>query len=629
MPDVTLEAGMETAAFSRTVLDGFDVAAARLPGETAVTCGDSSLTYAELDGRANRTARRLIDLGAGPETVVGICLPRGLDLAVAVLGVLKSGAAYLPLEPDYPDERLRTALTDSSAVALLAERDVADRLAVTRLGIPALRPDTEAADAPTRPATGPDSLQYVIYTSGSTGRPKGIAMQHGPQVTLLDWCVGRYRDRPVALQYFPITTDVASVELLSAWWAGGELVIATERDRYDIATIADLIERHSISKILLPVAAMQELARHAVGSPAALEGLRSLRELITTGDRLAITPEIRRMCDALPGISLDDHYGSTEVNVVTAPRLTAPCDQWPSRPLHGTPICEARIYVLDDQLNQVPRNVVGEIYVAGGSLARGYLGLPPLTAAAFLPDPFSPVPGARMYRMGDLGRWRADPVAEPGREGLVLECLGRADFQIKLHGYRIEPGEIEELLRAREDVDEAVVVARYGDAAGAQGGQDSGEGVLIAYVVPVAWPGQEPPQPGTLRDYLAASLPSYMVPSTFMLLDSLPMTGSGKVDRRGLPDPGPAEPPFMAPRDELESTIAKLWADSLGLEDVGIKHNFFALGGHSLVVTQIVYQLRESLGVNVPLAVMLKNPTVESFAAQVRALLTAKAGAAT
>jgi amino acid adenylation domain-containing protein len=613
-----MEAGMETAAFGRTVLDGFEEAVARVPGQTAVTCGDSSLTYAELGGRANRTAYRLIALGAGTETVVGICLPRGLDLAVAVLAVLKAGAAYLPLEPEYPDERLRTALTDSAAVALIAGQEVAGRLAVTGLAMPTLLPDTNVADTnvagnPPRPSTGPDSLQYVIYTSGSTGRPKGIAMRHGPQVALLDWSLGRYLDRPVALQYFPITTDVASVELLSAWWAGGQLVIATEQERYDIATIASLIERHSISKVLLPVSAMQRLARHAVSSPASPHPLRSLRELITTGDRLVITPEMKQMCDALPGVCLDDHYGSTEVNVVTAPRLTAPCQQWPSRPLTGTPIGEARIYVLDEQLNPAPRNVVGEIYVGGGSLARGYLGLPLLTAAVFVPDPFSPVPGARMYRMGDLGRWRADPV----RDCLVLECLGRADFQIKLHGYRIEPGEVEELLRAREDVDDAVVMARYGDA------QEDGEGVLVAYVVPAPQPDGQPPQPRTLRDYLATLLPAFMVPSTFMLLDALPMTGSGKVDRRSLPDPGLAEPPYVAPRDELESTIAKVWADSLGIEDIGIKHNFFSLGGHSLVVTQIVYQLRESLGVDLPLAVILKNPTVESCAAEVRGLLAA------
>lgn len=605
---------METAALGRTVLGGFAEAVAHVPGQAAVICGDSTLTYAELNGRANRTAHRLIDLGAGPECVVGICLPRGLDLAVAVLAVLKAGAAYLPLEPEYPDERLRAALADSAAVALLAGQNVADRLAATGTATPTLLPDTDVAGEPPLPATGPDSLQYVIYTSGSTGRPKGIAMQHGPQVTLLDWSLGRYLDRPVALQYFPITTDVASVELLSAWWARGQLVIATERDRYHIATIAALIERHAISKILLPVAAMQRLARHATGSPAALHSLRSLRELITTGERLVITPEIRQMCDALPGVRLDDHYGSTEVNVVTAPRLTAPCQRWPSRPLTGTPIGEARIYVLDEQLNPVPRNIVGEIYVGGGSPARGYQSAPLLTAAAFLPDPFSPAPGARMYRMGDLGRWRADP----GQDSLVLECLGRADFQVKLHGYRIEPGEIEELLRAREDVDEAVVTVRY---VGAQ--EEDDEGVLVAYVVPAARPDEKPPRPETLGDYLATLLPAFMVPSTFMLLDALPMTDSGKVDRRSLPDPGLDELPYVAPRDELESTIAKIWADSLGLEEIGIKHNFFALGGHSLVVTQIVYQLRESVGVDLPLAFILKNPTVESCAAEVRRLLAA------
>lgn len=599
---------METRVLSRTVLDGFDQTVARAPSSIAATCGDQSLTYLELAQRANRVAWRLREHGVGVESVVGVCLPRGLSMAAAVLGVLKAGAAYLPLEPEYPDERLRLALTDTGARVLLAGEAVRARLVAAGWADPVLVPDEGVAATAPDHAAGPDNLQYVIYTSGSTGRPKGIAMQHGPQIALLDWSRQQYRERPVALQFFPITTDVASLELLSAWWSGGQLVIATERDRYDISAIARLIRRHAITKALLPVVALQQLARHAVDHA---DDVASLRELITTGDRLTITSEIRLMCERLPGVYLDDHYGSTEVNVVTCPRHTAPSQEWPDRPSVGSPIAVARVYVLDDRLNPAPANVPGEIYIGGGPLARGYLRRGWLTAAAFVPDPFSPVPGARMYRTGDLGRWRA---------GGVLECLGRVDFQIKLRGYRIEPGEIETLLRARDDVKEAAVVVVAGD--GPAGGTDD---MLVAYVVPAPLPDGQVMHTEPLREHLASKLPAHMIPHTFVVLDEMPLTESGKVDRRNLPAPGTVEPPFVAPRDDIEAMIAEIWADSLGVDAVGVKHNFFWLGGHSLLVTRIIYELREALGVDLPLATLFERPTVESLAVRMRGLLAGQA----
>jgi amino acid adenylation domain-containing protein len=601
-----LEDLMHVSALSRTVLEGFDQTAARAPHDVAVTCGDRSMTYEELDALANSIAWRLHERGVGPESVVGICLPRGLDMAAAVLGVLKASAGYLPLEPEYPDERLRMVLSDSGATALVAQQPVRDRL--SRLGWtkPVLESGNGTADTPPAQLAGPGNLQYVIYTSGSTGQPKGIAMQHGPQISLLDWSRERYRECPVALQYFPIATDVASLELLSAWWSGGQMVIATERDRFDIGAIARLIRQHAITKILLPVVAMQQLARYAVEHP---EDVSTLRELITTGDRLTITPEIRLMCERLPDVYLDDHFGSTEVNVVTAPRHSAPSAAWPDSPPVGSPIAGARVYVLDERQNPNPPNVPGEIYIGSDPLARGYLGRSALTAASFVPDPFSPVPGSRMYRTGDLGRWRT---------GGVLECLGRADLQIKLRGYRIEPGEIETLLRARNDVKQAAVVAL---AEGTAGGT---EDLLVAYVVPAELPAGQVLHTEPLREHLAARLPTFMIPQTFVVLDEMPLTDTGKIDRRRLPSPGTVEPPFVAPRDDIESAIAEVWADSLGLEAIGVKHNFFQLGGHSLLVTRIVYQLRESLEIDFPLAAMFERPTVESFAVQARSLLAAE-----
>nr|CTQ98549.1 Siderophore biosynthesis non-ribosomal peptide synthetase modules [Kibdelosporangium sp. MJ126-NF4] len=582
----------------RSVLDGLDEWIAKTPTATAVVCGEHAVSYRELDQRANQLAWALRARGAGPESVVALVLRRSVELAVAVVAVLRAGAAYLPLEPEYPDRRIASAIEDLGCVLVVADDPSADRWSTTDVpvigpvagGEPDHRPDVR---------TGGDNLQYIIYTSGSTGRPKGIAMTQGPQITLLDWCRMRYADQAVALQYYPITADVASLELLSTWWSGGCVVMATERDRYDIGAVARLIRRHGVTRVLLPVLAIHQLAAHAV---RAFDDVQTLRELITTGDRQTVTPELRQMCQRLPDVFLDDHFGSTEVNVVVAPRLTAPAADWPDAPLLGRPIMDARVYVLDANLAPVPRNVVGDIYIGGGPLARGYAGRGALTAAAFVPDPFSGVPGARMYRTGDLGRWRS---------GGRLEFLGRADFQIKFRGYRVEPGEIESLLMARDDVDRAVVVVVHPEDA-------SGEDLLTAYVVPASLGPGEVLHAETLRDELTSRLPAQTVPQAFVVVDAFPLTDTGKIDRRALPRPEHVEPEFVPPRDEVESAVAEVWAEVLGVDEVGIKHNFFWLGGHSLLVTRVMYELREMFGIEMSLALMFQRPTVESFAVEVR-----------
>ncbi|MFI1972217.1 amino acid adenylation domain-containing protein [Streptomyces cinnamoneus] len=589
---------------ARTVLEGFDIWVTKAPDDPAVISGGTALSYRELDEAAEALARDLRALGAGPETVVGLCVQRGTGLAVAVLGVVKAGAAYLPLDPAHPAERSRSVLADAGARLVVTDRSVSAGLDAEGWGralvyeVDGERPVPAATD-PGGPAVAgaageADRLLYVIYTSGSTGRPKGIAMQSGPQITLLDWCREHYAERPVALQYFPVTADVAFLELMSTWWLGGCAVIATELERYDVAALAGLIERHAVTKVLLPVVALDELARYGATAP---HQVATLRELITTGDRQVVTPAIRELCDRSPGTFLDNHYGSTEVNVVTAPRLTAPAAEWPDHPLTGRPMSGARIYVLDANLSPVPPNVQGEIYVGGGPPARGYAGRPGLTAAAFLPDPYAGVPGARMYRTGDLGRWRP---------GGVLEYLGRADFQIKLHGYRIEPGEIESLLRERADVERAVVL-RIGE------GQDA---YLAAYLVAVG----EPPAPGELREYLALRLPTPMVPSSYVFLPEFPLTDTGKVDRKALPLPDGGGPQWIAPRDETERTAAEVLAQALGRERIGVTDDFFRLGGHSLLVTQVVHRLRAAFGVQLPLRAVFERPTAAALAEEIRRL---------
>ncbi|MEV6632778.1 non-ribosomal peptide synthetase [Actinoplanes sp. NPDC051470] len=597
-----LEAQQSAGGTDRsTVLDGFRDWVAKTPDEPAVRCGDLTLTYAELDAAADRLAAVLAGRGVCAESVVGLAVRRDANLAVGVLATAKIGAAYLPLDPDHPADRIRLMLADAGASIVMTQVAVTatmgsagwgERVSPLHLDEPiAGDPAAGTVDPASAPA-GPDSLLYVIYTSGSTGRPKGIAMQQGPQIALLNWCVNHYAERPCALQYFPITADVAYLELLSTWWLGGCAVIATEHERYDVAALADLIRDRRISKVLLPVVALDQLARHTAGRPS---DVATLREVITTGDRLAITPAVREMLSALPSAYLDNHYGSTEVNVVTAPRLTSPAESWPQFPAIGRPMSDARIYVLDQNLAPVPPNVPGEIYVGGPPLARGYLGRAALTAAAFLPDPFSDRPGARMYRIGDLGRWRPNG---------VLQFIGRADFQIKLHGYRIEPGEIEALLCARADVTEAVVVL-VGEGESA---------MLAAYFVAA----DQPPAASELRDQLAGQLPAHMIPQAFVPLPELPLTGTGKVDRKGLPAPAEFGPAFTAPRDALEQLIAEVFADVLGVDRISVDLSFFGLGGHSLLVTQVAYRIRAATGADLPLKSVFEHPTVAALAAEIR-----------
>ncbi|WP_301125603.1 non-ribosomal peptide synthetase [Streptomyces cacaoi] len=615
---------------SRTPVDGFTEWAARTPEAPAVVCGPRSLSYRQLDRAAGRLAHRLRAAGAGPETLVGIALRRSVTQSVAVLGVLKAGAACLPVDPDQPLERTRALLADAGVRLVVTEKSVQDTLPEDGWGpgVDALPAETGMADTPAdsgpgtadgatgpeapagttagpdagpAPGSGPHNLMYVLYTSGSTGRPKGIAMHAGPQITLLDWCRDRYAERPVALQFFPLNSDVGFLELLSTWWLGGCAVVATEHQRHHIPALAEVVDRHRVDKVLLPVLALDRLAAHAAEHPGSCG---TLRELITTGDQQVVTPAVRALCDRLPGVLLDNHYGSTELNVVTAPRLTAPVQEWPERPPVGRPVVDARIYVLDAGLRPVPPGVPGEIYVGGGPPARGYLGDPAQTARAFLPDPYTKAPGSRMYRTGDRGRWRTDG---------VLEYLGRADFQIKLHGYRIEPGEIESLLRAREDISQAVVL-KTGEGE---------EAMLAAYT---ASAGGTPPQADELRDHLARLLPPYMVPQAYVPLPELPLTSTGKVDRKRLPAVDTARPRFLAPRDEDEAAIAGVFCDVLGKEKVGVEDSFFRLGGHSLLITQLVHRLRTACGVQLPLRAVFERATPAQLAEEVRAVRAARAG---
>ncbi|MFF5265543.1 amino acid adenylation domain-containing protein, partial [Actinomadura viridis] len=502
----------------------------------------------------------------------------------------------------YPVDRLAGMLTDADAVLVLGEEAVRDRLPED---VPACILDADRAAVDGCPdenppqVAGPEELLYVYFTSGSTGRPKGVAVPHRVLLNVLGWHRPLYSEHPVALAYFPFTSDASFYEMATAWVAGGAVVLADEEDQVDPARLAALMDRHRVTKVIMPNVALDQLLEHAFQDPAepgAPLPLASLREVVATGDRLKVGPAARAVFRRLEKVVLDNHYGPTEAHAVTAARLTGDPRAWPAVPSIGRPVAYARVHLLDEAMNPVPPGVPGELYAGGGGVARGYAGRPDLTAERFVPDPFSAEPGRRLYRTGDLARWRPDG---------TLEFLGRIDHQVKIRGYRIEPGEIETVLRAHPAVREAVAVP-----AETPGGGPS----ITAYVIPAGAPAGD----AELRAHLRGRLPDYMIPSTFVTLSSFPLTVTGKVDRNRLPAPGSETGGFAAPRTREERAVAEVWADVLGRDRVGRTDDFFALGGHSLLATRVNARLRGAFGADLPLRALFENRTVADLARVLR-----------
>ncbi|MER7421127.1 amino acid adenylation domain-containing protein, partial [Micromonospora peucetia] len=533
--------------------------------------------------------------GVGVEQVVGVCLPRGVDLVVGVLAVLKAGAAYLPLDPQQPADRSAYMLDGAGVRVVLTDAAQAGRLpaGVEAIDVGALpEADADARPAPPSPASL-DNLAYVIYTSGSTGQPKGVAMSHRPLANLIDWQLRRSPVVGPVLQFSSIFFDISFQEMFTAWLGGSHVVLVTDEQRRDPEQLVDVLAGEQVRRLHCPPAVLAQIALAARRTGRRL----SLGEIAPAGEQLQITAEIRELASAGDGVVVDNQYGPTEAHVITAGRLTGDPADWPEFPGIGEPIANTRIYLLDQQLLPVPPGAVGEIYVAGDCLARGYVGRADLTAERFVPDPFGTVAGQRLYRTGDLARWRHDG---------NLEFLGRADRQMKIRGYRVEPGEIEAALLRHPDVAEALVVAEQGR---------TGDTRLVAYAVPAA---QTLPPGSALRAFLRASLPEYMVPAHVVALPTLPLTATGKVDHKSLPSP--AEAPAdevvdrVAPRTAEEQTIATIWAETLGVPAVGVDDDFFELGGHSLLATQVVARVRGALGIELPLRAIFENRTVATLA---------------
>ncbi|WP_129649575.1 non-ribosomal peptide synthetase [Peristeroidobacter agariperforans] len=574
----------------------FEEQARRTPDAVAVVLDEQSLTYAEIDARADSLAGHLVHAGVRVDQPVAVFMGRSPEMIVALLGILKAGGAYLPLDPGYPAERLKYMLEDAAPTLVLTQHTL--RALLPQVDIPVLALDDYLdgdrfdTSLPDRPQSS-DSLVYVIYTSGSTGRPKGTAMPHRAMINLIEWHQRVFETLPGSrvAQFAALSFDVAFQEIFSTLCAGGCLVLMNEWIRRDARALMRYLDSQSIQRLFLPPLVLHGLAQYHTATG---EIATSLRDIITAGEQLRITPDIRRLFEHLPDCRLHNHYGPTESHVVTAWTANGDPQSWPTLPPIGQPISNTRIYVLDDHRQRVPTGSTGEIYIGGTTVARGYLGKPELTQQRFVPDPFSSNPADRLYKTGDLARWR---------DG-VLEYLGRNDDQVKIRGFRIELGEIETHLCTHELVGEAAVVART---------EDRGEKRLVAYVTPR---NRTLVSIESLRSHLQTRLPDHMMPHVFVVLDRMPVTPSGKLDRRSLPAPtseAVVTRPYDPPASDAEIALAAVWSEVLRVEHIGRQDHFFELGGDSLLMVQMLERLR-SRALSIDAQCVYERPTLATMA---------------
>ncbi|MFN6530371.1 non-ribosomal peptide synthetase [Nostoc sp. ChiSLP03a] len=609
----------------------FEEQVERTPDAVAVSFQSQQLTYQQLNCQANKLAHHLQKLGVGPEVRVGICVERSLSIAVGLLAILKAGGAYVPLDPRSPQECLNYMLSDSQASVLLTDSstkrqgegsreqgemtccgteqnmDLNPRyktLLPTSLTVVCLDTSDFCQNSEENPVSQvtSENLAYVMYTSGSTGKPKGVAMSHRSLANLLHWQIEESAfSCAKTLQFASISFDVSFQEIFSTWCNGGSLVLIAEEVQKDGFALLQLIAKEKIERLFLPFVALQQLANTASISqsyPA------SLRQIITAGEQLHITPDLVNFFRELPDCTLQNQYGLTESHVVTSFTLKDAANSWSPLPPIGRPIANTQIYILDKSLQPLPIGVPGELYIGGVAIARSYINSPELTAEKFIAKDQN-----RLYKTGDRARYLPDG---------NIEFLGRIDNQVKVRGFRIELGEIETVLAAHPQVKEAVVIARV---------DQPGNKRLVAYIVP-----KQHLDTGELLCYLKQKLPEYMLPSAFVkLLDALPLTASGKIERRALPAPTTRETrnistELIPPRTATEEVLTAIWSDVLGLEKVGIHDNFFALGGHSLSAMQVIARLRETFKVELPISCLFDYPTVVELDRQISEYRQKEAG---
>ena len=581
----------------------FETQARSRPDAVALEDEGQRLTYKELNARANQVARFLARQGVGPEVMVGICAERSLEAVVGVLGILKAGGAYVPLDPDYPPARLSFLLGDTAAPVLLTQAKLRDRL-------PAFAGRTIVLDKdwPRIALEGRDNLgvrlnarnlAYVIYTSGSTGRPKGTCIEHRSVVRLVKSTnYVELGPQEVLLQFAPMSFDASTLELWGSLLNGARLVVCPA-GLPSLQELGRVIQRHGVTTLWLTAALFHQMV------DAQIESLRGVRQLLAGGETLSV-PHVRKMLQVLGQNRLINGYGPTENTTFTCCHVMTAHSRVERTVPIGRPISNTRAYILDRQMQPVPIGVYGELSIGGDGLAREYLHQRELTAQKFVPDPFRAEAGARLYKTGDLARYLPDG---------NIEFLGRMDHQVKLRGFRIELGEIEAAIARHPAVREVVVVARE---------DIPGDKRIVAYVAA----GNRPAGlVSELCAQLRAGLPEYMIPAAFVLLDALPLTPNGKIDRKQLSAPVRADSEqvaYVAPRTPTEELLARIWAEVLGLERVGIDDNFFKLGGHSLLATQIIIRGRQAFQVDLPLRRLFEMPTIAALAGTIEELILNK-----
>ncbi len=563
--------------------------ARRTPDAVALVQGDAAMTYGELLGRVRRLAAHLRGHGVMPDVRVALALPRSFDLIAAILGILEAGGAYVPIDGGYPVDRIARLLGDSGAAVLVTCGGRGDRLAGLGLAVLDLDalPETPDTDRSAKPS--PENLAYVMYTSGSTGAPKGVAVTHRNVARLvLGTGYARFGPDEVFLQLAPVSFDASTLEIWGPLLHGGRLALAPDGP-VSLSELGALLRRHEVTALWLTAGLFHQMVDEEI------EGLAGLRQLLAGGDVLS-PGHVRRALERLPDTVVINGYGPTEGTTFSACHLMRDAAAVSDPVPVGRPIANTTAWVLDSAMGSVPIGTPGDLYVGGDGLARGYFGRPDLTAERFVPDPFGV--GGRLYRTGDRARWLRDG---------TLDFLGRADLQLKIAGWRIEPAEVEAALAAHPQIQEAVVAAVDDGTAGKR---------LAAWVAsrpPAPIPA---PTPAELRAWLRERLPEPMIPSLWAILDRLPLTPNGKVDRRALPTPAPAAGGSAAPASDAERTLAGIWAALLGCDRVGADGDFFALGGNSLLALQALSRIRDAFGVELPVGALFAAPTPAALAAR-------------
>jgi amino acid adenylation domain-containing protein len=589
------------------VVAGVQAQARRIPEATAVVFGGRSLTYAELGAMSDKVAHHLLSLGSRRGDRIGIAMERSPETIAVILGVLKAGAATVPLDTAYPAERLATMVEQARPFRIISDTSE------NQLGDPSLQVTAQQAlsgtgrtpdggDGPTRlPEIRPEDTAYILFTSGSTGRPKGVAQPHRTLSRLIAWqnSIPSGVTGGVTAQYAPMSFDVSFQEIFSTLCGGGTLRVLSEEERRDMPVLLRLLEAESVERLCLPYVALQQLAE--ASDALGLVPTR-LKALLSSGEQLRVTDEIRRLCERVPGILLENQYGPTESHVVTSYTMEGDPAAFPPLPPIGTAVDGSQAHVLDSRMRPVATGVKGEIYLAGACLADGYFGRPELTEERFVPHPFG-APGERLYRTGDLG------FTLPGGD---IVCLGRADSQVKVRGYRVEPSEVElaitRFVAGHPGLAEAAVVARE---------RQDNDTFLAAFLVGTT----DRAGLDLLDKELRTVLPDYMVPSHYEILDALPLTPSGKRDDAALRRLGltvQATSDSTAPRDEYEQTLAEIIGGQLDLPALGVHENFFDLGGTSLTAMRLVVVIEQRYGIHVPLSEFVAAPTVAALAQRLR-----------